>query len=100
MALVKRINNVLERFPFTSQGFFSGVLQVTGDVISQKFIEKKKNLDYSRCFNFMIIGFGTGLVMQKWYSILENKFASPQPLKNAIQKVLGEKYNGKCFFRS
>lgn len=89
MSFVTRVNKVINRYPYISQGLISGVLQVTGDVIAQKWIEKKAKLDYKRSFNFLLIGCMTGLVLRKWYGVLDANFLNPKPFANAIGKIAG-----------
>lgn len=91
MLLVKRFNKVCEKYPYTSQGLVSGVLSIAGDFIAQKCIEKKEKFDFKRSFNFMVIGYFTGIALRKWYGILELKITNPKPFVQAASKVLGEK---------
>lgn len=89
MSFVKRVNFAFNRYPYITQGLISGVLQVAGDVIAQKWIEKKEKLDYKRCFNFLVIGYMTGLALRKWYGVLDKNFMNPKPFANAIGKIAG-----------
>lgn len=90
MSFFRAINRLCDRRPYLTQGLVASVLQVTGDVISQKYFEKKKKLDYKRSFNFMIVGFFTGVMLRKWYGELQKNFVNGKPMENAIRKVIGE----------
>lgn len=95
MALTKHINKLCEKFPYTTQGVVSATFAITGDVVAQKFIEKKEKLDVKRTLNFMAIGYVTGLALNKWYGILDKTFMKRKPLTNAVQKLSGEKSSRK-----
>lgn len=86
----KYIKELCDRHPYITQGLVSGVLQVVSDVIAQKQIEKKENLDVKRCFNFLVVGYLTGLLLRSWYGFLEVKIMNPKRLNNALSKVCGE----------
>lgn len=90
MTLTHRVNILFERFPYTTQSLIAGVLQVAGDVIAQKFVEKKRNIDKRRCMNALILGCFTGIVLRKWYGIMIKRFRNPQPVVNAVSKVAGK----------
>lgn len=90
MSLVKRVNTICERFPYITQGLVSAVLQVVGDVIAQKVIEEKENIDYKRCANFFFLGYLTGLLLRNWYGVLERRITFTKPFPNALTKVAGK----------
>lgn len=52
MSLFLRIGNFYKKgvnsYPYIAQGIQSSVLMATGDLIAQKFVEKKKDFDYKR----------------------------------------------------
>jgi hypothetical protein len=73
-----------------TQATVSGTVQVTGDFIAQKFIEKKENFDKRRSMNFLIIGCFSGLVLRKWFGFMDRKFKDPRKIHNAVKKVAGE----------
>jgi hypothetical protein len=53
MSLFLRAGSLYKRsvnnYPFIAQGVQSSILMATGDLIAQKFVEKKKDFDYRRC---------------------------------------------------
>lgn len=86
----KRVNGVFDRFPFISQGVVSSVIQGAGDVIAQKFVEDTDELDKKRTMHFMAVGFCTGVLLRKWFGVLQKNFDYPKPFANAVFKVTGE----------
>lgn len=82
-----RIKIFCDKFPYITQGLIAAVLQTTGDLISQKLIEKKETLDVKRTRNFFIVGFFTGVILRKWYGVLDSSFQHPKKFANAVSKV-------------
>lgn len=89
MSFLKRINILCDKYPYTTQAIVASVLYGAGDVIAQKGVEKQKNFDYRRCANFAFIGAVSGVVVWKWFSVLQMKIHHPKPLINAVRKVAG-----------
>ena len=89
MSNLKRFISFFERHPYISQASISGVLQFSGDFITQKFIEKKEKLDRKRSMNFLILGCLTGVSLRRWYGFLDRKFTDPRRSFNAAKKVAG-----------
>lgn len=89
MSKLKKFLLVFEKFLYLSQSVIAGVLQLSGDVIAQKFIEKKPSLDRTRSISFFALGCFTGIVLRKWYGILDHKIKDPRRLKLALKKVAG-----------
>lgn len=84
------LNKIFLRFPFISQGIVSSVLEVTTDIVTQKFIEKKEKLDHKRVFVSMFMGYLGGLALRKWFGFLHETFRHPKPFANAVGKLTGE----------
>lgn len=72
----------------------AGSLQVAGDVICQTLVEKKKKLDLPRCCQFFGLGFLTGVVLHKWYLVLDQNFKRPRRFASAVSKVAAN----QCLF--
>lgn len=90
MSFIKQIKKVCEKYPYTNQALTSAILQVAGEIIAQKFVERNEKLDIIRCRDSFIIGYFGGLMLRKWYDFLEKRFMHPNPLGNAVRKVAGE----------
>ena len=72
MSLFRIYQRLLTSYPILMQSVQSGLLMGTGDVIAQKYVEKKYDLDLVRTIKFGSIGFfigGPGL--RAWYGILD-----------------------------
>ncbi|XP_070500048.1 mitochondrial inner membrane protein Mpv17 [Chironomus tepperi] len=91
MSLFCRIGRTYQRnvakYPYTFQGVQSSILMATGDYIAQKFVENKKELDYKRSANFLLIGFCGGLGLRKWYGALNSTFQGSNKTVCTIKKV-------------
>ena len=62
----------LHHFPYITGGATTSLLMGTGDVIAQKVIEERKELDFARTRRFLIIGaVYFGPVCTKWYRTLD-----------------------------
>jgi hypothetical protein len=92
MTFLKRANILFDKHPYKTQAFVAGVLQITGDVIAQKFIEKRSKIKKRRLANALLLGCFKGAVLRKWYGIMDTRFKNANPLKNAVVKVAGEKF--------
>lgn len=57
MSLFLRAGSIYKRsvtsYPYIAQGLQSSVLMATGDLISQKIVEKRKEIDFRRYFYFL-----------------------------------------------
>ena len=62
----------LHHFPYLTGGATTSLLMGAGDVIAQKVIEERKELDFARTRRFLILGaFYFGPVCTKWYRVLD-----------------------------
>lgn len=77
-------------YPYINQGLVSGSLSVVSDIVAQKFIEDKKELDKTRSCNFFTVGYMTGILLRSWYGFLDVKIKNKKPLNNAVNKVCGK----------
>lgn len=92
--MLRRLEIFCKNHPYVVQGLVAGSLQVAGDVICQRFIEKKEKLDVTRCCDFFGLGYFTGVVLHKWYRVLDKNFQKPRPFANAVSKVAAN----QCLF--
>lgn len=92
--MLRRLEILSKNHPYVVQGLVAGSLQVVGDVICQTIIEKKKKVDSTRCCEFFGLGFLTGIVLHKWYRVLDSNFRRPRPFANAVSKVAAN----QCLF--
>lgn len=90
--MIRRINIFCDKYPYISQGIVSATLQLAGDVVAQKYIEKKESIDTQRGMNFFGIGFVTGVVLRSWYGFLEKSFQNPKAFVNAVSKVAANQF--------
>lgn len=70
------------------QSVQSGLLMGTGDVIAQKYVEKRKTIDIERLAKFSSIGFfigGPGL--RWWYGVLDKLIKGPNKSILVLKKV-------------
>lgn len=90
----QRIKILCKKSPFIVQGLVAGTLQVIGDIICQAVVEKKTTIDLGRCANFFGVGYVTGVVLHKWYRVLDKNFQKHRPFANAVSKVAAN----QCLF--
>lgn len=78
----------MRNHPFKTQVATTSSLMLTGDLITQTFIERKKPLDLQRSLRYFVLGIGFhGPVMYSWYRNLERLVRSGG-FSGALRKVL------------
>nr|CAD7433719.1 unnamed protein product [Timema monikensis] len=85
-----KYQTVLTKHPYKVQSIQTSVLMLTGDVIAQRFVEKKKlsEMDGYRTACFTSVGFAMGPVLQYWYTILERIAGTNGKAITVVKKVL------------
>lgn len=68
---------MLQTHPLKTKTITSAILFGIGDGICQLLVEKKKEFDYRRCFNFFVGGGVCGPILHYWYGFLGNLVAKP-----------------------
>jgi len=86
--MMSRIATWFQRRPLLVASSQAGALMGVGDLISQKFVEKKKQIDLKRTFRFALVGFViVGPVLRTWYGFLERRIVLSAPALTAVAKV-------------
>ncbi|CAL8074396.1 unnamed protein product [Calicophoron daubneyi] len=81
---------LLAQRPLLAQTLSTSVLMGAGDVISQKFIERRKGFDLDRNKNFWIVGACfLGPALSKWMFFLDRFFVGPAKVK-MLKMVLAD----------
>nr|CAD7597229.1 unnamed protein product [Timema genevievae] len=85
-----KYQTILTKHPYKVQSIQTSVLMLTGDVMAQRFVEKKKlsDMDGYRSVCFTSIGFAIGPVLQYWYTILERIGGTNGRAITVVKKVL------------
>lgn len=83
-----RVHSLLmKKHPWKTVAFSTGFVMSTGDAISQKFVERKNNLDRKRYFRYWAFGLLiAGPLFHGWYLRLQKAFGSSRfaPFKMVI----------------
>jgi len=81
-------NTALHRYPLVTQCATTGTLLAAGDIIAQKLIEKRTELNWKRTSQFGALGLlFVGPVIKNWFVLLERVFGATgklTPLKKVV----------------
>jgi len=93
MGTISRIATWFQRRPLLVASSQAGALMAAGDLIAQKFVEKKKTkeIDLKRTVRFGMVGFViVGPLLRTWYGFLERKIVLSTPAFTAMAKMGGD----------
>eukprot|EP01112_Ceratiomyxa_fruticulosa_P020445 TRINITY_DN695_c0_g1_i1.p1 TRINITY_DN695_c0_g1~~TRINITY_DN695_c0_g1_i1.p1 ORF type:complete len:193 (+),score=49.19 TRINITY_DN695_c0_g1_i1:99-677(+) len=64
----------LKKNPIRTKALTSAILSFLSNVIAQKFIEKRRGLDYARLIRFTVFALLSSPVTHKWYELCDSIF--------------------------
>ncbi|KAG0425282.1 hypothetical protein HPB47_027537 [Ixodes persulcatus] len=84
-------SKILRAHPGKTQVLTTGLIMMSGDIISQKFIERSQFFDTQRAARFFLMGIlYRGPVWYVWFRLLDRRFGAGNAPRTVIKKLLSD----------
>lgn len=86
-----RYEKMLERHPLATKAYTAFIINILGDVVSQRLVERRKGaLDMNRVLRMGTVGIHSTPLIHYWYSVLDKLVPAETPNAGWIKLALDQ----------